>query len=531
MIRRKRLFTLVALLSASIFLNSCYKDRFNLDELAGGEWNPEVAAPIIKSRLTMDDVISKSVEEWRENPDGLLSLIYHQKSSTSLADEIVVIPDQSADTNFRVTLPSGMIPGDSTSKLFSFFAQVTGSNGELIDDVFFKSGYLDFEVTTNLNHNAKIQIIIPSLTKYGVTFYQSIEIPSSGGATHTVKVSFPIGLYKAVFNHPNGTDNQIEEFMKVYVNFGVASNNSPYSLKISQGLRDLSYYNASGYFGQHDFFIDKEVLGISLFDNSVIDQIFLEDPKLHLNFYNSFGFPINVTMEEFYVEKNGLTMNFVSTNLPTFGILAATKMYEFDTTRITFDKANSNIVDIFNFQPKKIAFKEKLTANPLGIPQPNFLFDTSKVYIDAEVELPLYGRTLNFTLRDSSDINVERQAGVISAELRFNLGNEFPVDANVQLYLADSNSIIIDTLLSGTDMILMSAPVGPAPDYRTSTIANKTTVVVLKGDKLENLWKAKKIIFSANLSTADQGSKVVKIYSDYGIDIRVAVKLNYLTEI
>lgn len=531
MIRRKSLLLIFALLLVSLLLNSCYKERFSTDMVAGGEWNPELAAPIIKTQLTMADIIENSSEEWKEYPDGLLSLIYRTRTSTNFADQIVEIPDQLADTTFQMVIPSSMIPGDSTSRIFNFFAEVSGSNNETIDTLFIKSGYLDFEITTNLNHNSKIQVIIPGLTRYGVTFYQNLVIPSAGGAMHTVKFSFPVGLFTAVFDHPNVTDNQIEEFFKVYINFGVATNNSPYALQIKQGLRDLTYYYASGYFGQYDFSIDKDVLGISLFENSTVDEVFLEDPKLHLNFYNSFGFPIEVNMDEFYVEKDGITKNFISTNLPKFTINNATKPYEYDTSRITFDVSNSNIVDIFNFQPKKVAFKETFRSNYSGTPQYNFLFDSSKIYIDAEVELPMYGRTLNFTLRDSTEFNLEKQKNVISADLRFNLGNMFPAEATIQLYLADSNYVILDTLISGAEKVLAPATVGPPPDYRATSPVNQTTVVSLKGNRLENLWNAKRIIFKATLSTADQGQKVVKLYSDYSIDIRLAVKLNYLTDI
>lgn len=531
MIRKNKYLILLVLLSASLLMNSCYKKRFSTDKLAGGEWNPEVAAPLIKSNLTMADIIKNSSEEWKEYPDGLLSLIYRQKVASSFGDSIVEIPDQSIDTSLSVTLPSAMIPGDSTSLLFNVFSKIVGSNNELIDSIFVKHGTLDFEITTDLNHDAKVQIIIPDLTKYGVTFYQTVKIPSAGGSTHTIKVSFPLNLYTAVFQHPNGNDNKIQEYLKVLVNFGPFANNSPYKLDIKQGISNLTYYYANGYFGQYNFSIDKKTLGISLFDNATVDEIYLEDPKLHLKFYNSFGIPAEVNMDEFYVERNGITKDFISTLLPTMPIGASTTMGVFDTTIYTFDKNNSNIIDLFAFQPKKVAFKETFLTNPAGIQAHNFIMDTSKIYLDAEVEMPMYGRALNFTMTDSADFSLEKDDGVISADLRFNLDNYFPAEAYVQIYLADSQNVILDSLLSYDQKVLVPAVVGPPPEYRTSQPLNQTTVVSLKGDRLKNFWNTDRIIFKATLSTSEQGQKVVKIYSDYSIDIRLAVKLNYLTEI
>ncbi len=521
----------ITLLIVSFLFNSCYKDRFSLDELADSQYNPELAAPLIRTTLTMSDVTEQSSEEWKEYPDGLLSLIYRQTASTDLALEIINIPDQTADTSFQVYLPPTMIPGDSTSKLFNFDASVTSQNGERLDTVFFKDGFVDFEVTSNLNHNAKIQIIIPELTIYGVTFLQTVDIPSAGGATHTVTFSFPIKLYTAIFDHPTPNQNIIKEYIRIYVNHGVAANNSPYDLTIKQRLRDVSVYYASGYFGQQNFDIAKEVIGISLFDNRTVEEIFMEDPRLKLKFYNSFGFPVGVTMDEFYVEKDGSMLNVTSTNLPSFNIVGASKPNQFDTTVLIFDKTNSNIIDLFNFQPKKVGFREKLVSNPTGAVVQNFVLDTSRVYVEAEVELPLYGRALNFTLSDTTKFSLDEVEGVISAELRFNILNSFPAEANFQIYLADSNGLVLDSLLSGQEQVLTAASVGPPPDYRTTIPVNKTTVVVLGQGKLANLWKTEKIIYKAMFSTADQGLKVVKIYSDYYLDIKMAAKLNYQTNI
>jgi hypothetical protein len=531
MIRNKSILLILTLLSASLILNSCYKKRFSTDKIAGGDWNPEIAAPVVKSKMTMKDIIKNSSEEWKEYPDGLLSLIYRQKAASSFADSIVKIPDQSIDTSLQVVLPPSMIPGDSTSQLLNVYGELKGSNNEIIDTLFIKSGSFDLEFTTNLNHDASVQIIIPDLAKYGVTFYQVVKIPSAGGSLHTVKASFPLNLYTAMFKHPNGNDNQIQQYFKVVVNFGNAANNSPYVFKIKQSVSGLTYYDVSGYFGEYNFPIEQTTLGISLFDNSTVEEIFLEDPRLHLHFYNSFGIPLNVHMDKFYVERDGVTKDVISTLLPDFSVSPASQMHMFDTSSFTLDKGNSNIIDLFNFQPKKVIFAETIKTNPSGVPQHNFMMDTSKVYVEAEIELPLYGRTLNFTVEDTALFSTEEDKGVISVDLRFNLANMFPSEANVQVYLADTNDVILDSLFDKKAMVLVPAVVGPAPDYRTSDPINQTTVVTLKGDKLKNFWKTGKIIYRADLSTAEQGQKVVKIYSDYYIDIRMAVKLNYLKEL
>lgn len=512
-------------------LNSCYKKRFALDKVAGGQWNPEIAAPLIKSELTMGQIIERSTEEWKEYPDGLLSLIYRNKVATKFSDSLVTIPNQSIDTSLNVILPSGMIPGDSTLRIFKMNARVKGDNNETLDSIFIKKGFIDCEIVTNLNHDASLQLIIPSLTRYGVTFYENIDIPKTNGSLQTIHVSFPLNLFTAKFNHPSTGMNVLEEFLKVAVKFGPQTDNSPYVFKVTQSLRDLTYYNAYGYFGQFSFSNSMTQTALGLFDNGTVDETFLEDPKVRLKFYNSYGAPINVNFDQLYVEKFGATKNFVSTLLPSVVINGSSFINTFDTTEYIFDRNNSNIIDIFNFQPRNLFIQESYVANPGGTPNANFIMDTSRVYLESEVELPLYGRTLNFTLGDSSLLNIEKIQGVNSVDLRINLANMFPAEAVVQLYLQDSLGNVTDSLLAENQKVLVPAIVGPAPDYRTNSPLSATTVVSLTGDKMERFFSAKYLKYEASLSTSEQGQKVVKIYSDYFVRIQLAVKLNYTQEI
>lgn len=521
--------TLFVFLTLGLMMTSCYKDRYDLDMLKGGEYNPELAAPLLKSRLTMADIIKDSVEEWKEYPDGLLSLVYRDTISSKLANLVIDIPDQEHDTALNLTLPPGMIPGDNAFKIFQLKTKLQGANNEKIDEIFFRNGYLDFEIETDLNHDCTVDIIIPQLAKYGVTFYQTITIPASPtGTSHTITASFPIGLHTATFTHPNN-DNVIDEYVEVRLQMAPRPDNSPYDLKLTQRLRDIEYYTASGYFGQYAFDIEKQSFGISLFDNRVVSDIFLSDPMLSFNIHSSYGIPMEIKFDELYVEKGSNQLNF--SVLPTYQIPASPGFGQWAVVSDTLHSGNSNLIDIFAFQPKKVYMKESLKSNPTGLQVPNFIMDSSRVFIDVALELPLHGKALEFTLSDSVAINIDPIKGIQSVDLRFNLSNTFPAEAFIQVYLTDSAGVILDSLFNGSEKVLSPAPVGAAPDYRTTGAVNHFSVINFTGTKLQSLYTANFLKFVAKLSTTGGGTSIVKIYSDYYIDFNVSTKINYITDL
>ncbi len=532
--KNKRLYfstrTVFVFLVLGVLSNSCYKDRYDLDMLKGGEYNPEIAAPLFKSRLTMSNVVEKSLEEWKEYPDGLLSLVYRDTITSKLANLVIDIPDQDHDTSLNLVLPPGMIPGDNTFKIFQLKTKLQGANNERIDELFFKSGYLDFEIETNLNHDCTIDIIIPQLEEYGITtFLKTITIPAStDGSSHTITASFPIGLYVATFTHPNN-DNVIDEYVEVRLQMAPRPDNSPYDLKLTQRLRDIEYYNASGYFGQYTFDIEKQSFGISLFDNSVVSDIFLSDPKLYFNIHSSYGIPMEVKFDELYVENSTSQLNF--SVLPTYQLPASPGVGQWAVVSDTLDKDNSNLVDIFSFQPRKVFMKESLKSNPSLAQVPNFIMDSSRVFIDVALELPLYGKALYFTLTDSVVLNIEPIEGVQSIDLRLNLSSTFPSEALIQVYLVDTTGEVLDSLFGVSQKVLSAATVGPAPDYRTTGPINQLSVINFSGTKLQALYNAERLKFVAKLSTSNGGNSIVKIYSDYYVDFNVATKINYLTDL
>ena len=386
-----------------------------------------------------------------------------------------------------------------------------------------------------MNHNGYLEVTIPSMTRYGVTFRQRLNFVYSGGATTTVNVSVPIFDYYLTLNNNGGNHNILKQYVKVSAIKSSNPDNSPYTFSLKQEIKDINYHLAMGYFGVHTLNIDETKVPVDLFDNQTAGSIYIQDPHLYVTLRNSYGLPSNITFDQFYAERNGVKKNITSTLLPTLPV----KFPPFsniggnDTTIYHFHSGNSNIVDIIDMNPTQLVFMGNVMTNPNATVVPNFVLDTSHIQVDILLELPLYGRAMNFELRDTSDINSDNKTNIDqlkSLQLNVNTDNGFPVDVVLQLYLADTNNVIIDSIFHDEGRILKSGIVGPAPEYRVTSKTHNLIKIPLNSDQIENYKKARRLIMATHASSYENGAKVVKIYSDYSVYIEVAAKANYETD-
>ena len=527
---------LLVIIAISFLTHSCYKDRLDLDKIAGGKWTPEIAGPIAHADLTMAYMIKDSKNPWKEYPDGLLSLIYRQDAVTDIAADVISFPDQHNDTNISFSMNPNMSVGDSAFKYVIFTTEFVGNNGEYLDSILIKNGIIEFEVTTDLNHDGYLELTIPTLTRYGVTFRKRIDFKYSGNSSTTIKATVSLEDYYLTLINTGGQHNQIKEYVKVSATKLATPDNSPYTFELKQSIRDINYYLAMGYFHQHTITIDETKIPIDLFDNQTAGTIFIEDPHLYVKLRNTYGLPSSMTFDELYAEKDGVKKDITSTLLPTLNINypSFAQIGQADTTTYHFNTSNSNIKDIVAMNPKQIVFRGFVQTNPTGMPIDNFVLDTSHILVDVELEIPMYGRALEFELRDTTTIDngddtYTNTSDIKSITINLNSDNGFPVDVMLQLYMLDSMNNIIDSVFKSDGHLVAAAPIGPAPDYRVTAKQHNLAKIPLNETQINNYNKAVSLVLSAHATTIDSGTKIVKLYSDYSVYMEVAAKVELET--
>jgi hypothetical protein len=161
---------------------------------------------------------------------------------------------------------------------------------------------------------------------------------------------------------------------------------------------------------------------------------------------------------------------------------------------------------------------------------PNFITDSSKFSVEVLLELPLHGYasflSLGDTLPFSLGINYPSGSEVYAESATFvvNAYNGFPIDAALQLYFVDSSGVILDSLFySGEQSVFEAGSVGPAPALRVTSTRHTVTEVYVDRARLDKLGAATEIIIRGTLTSANNPA-LVKIYSDYTLELKLAVR-------
>jgi hypothetical protein len=204
------------------------------------------------------------------------------------------------------------------------------------------------------------------------------------------------------------------------------------------------------------------------------------------------------------------------------------------TSTVSFNKDNTDIVELIEMRPSKITYSGGATVNPTGkLGWDNFVTGESSVVAGLEVEIPFEFRA-NLSLQDTlenplklEDSQEDEDFGidnVESASLHFLINNGFPVEIGFNIQLYDSTA---DQVLATLDVPVLfpAAPVDANGIVTEPT--EDTTSIVITSEFLENLEIADELIVTGSLNTTNSGA--VKILTTYTIDFKLGVstKVSY----
>jgi|GEM_PF-456807 len=544
--RSMSLKSVLLIFLVSIVLTGCWKDRFDLDSISTPDtWNPDACGPLVHSKLTMKDILN----DWdhnnlfQEDASGFLYLVYWNRVYSRSAAEMMAIPDQNINTSFPVTIggPSPIPYGtDIVAPPYTRTYSFSMPNGEILDRVILNEmvsgivgGSMVFQATSDLNHNATINISIPAATKAGQPFNENIEYTS--GATLNTNIN--LSGYEIQFDNTLPNVNAIDITYTITVHGLGNANNFNYNFNLNESFQILSFHAMYGDFKQQPFSLPNDTVWLRIFDNNVYGLIDFENPYVHLWASNSMGIPVNLMMSNFRASSLvNAPYEVVVTGYPNPWTIAAPTLAQIGqtiTTTHTMDKTNSNIKDAINLSPQKFIVDVAGLTNPAGGTSSNFVIDTNRLAVDVKVELPLYGRAWDFRLADTLDFEFGEDADMSKIEymsFRVNTDNYFPVDGTIQVYFLDGSNVILDSLLIPAQQVIHAAPVGAGPDYRVTTAVHAMVESRIDQPRLTNLEPTRKVVVVGKLATISNGTQIVKIYSDYYLDFRLGIRAKFNVE-
>jgi len=528
---------LLGLLFGLLIINSCSK--FDFDNIKTDNLNTEWGVPLVQSKLTLADFLNDTSGTIHTNEDGLISLIYESKELVSVeASERTKIPDQlEIETEvFTIPQPPVPLPQGTWVELPPIYFNITfdlTNEGQRIDSLYLTNGLYNLSALTNLNMDSSIlHLTVPNFisTLNGNPLEYTFKISNPQGGSLTLNTDVDLIDFYAQFE--NNPLNTIIIVADVWIKTDTNVNLLPeYSLTLTNELTNIEYSRFYGFIGNH---IESysDTIDLNIYNSADFGSISFgpECVRLKVDFYNELGLPVKVEAEKFTayhttgINPDSLDIYLFSPDTANSFIINSPDCNSAlpSSTEVMLNR--SNIVEALEIAPNKIYFKLNGLFNYEGDSLiTNCFRDTSQINIAVSVEMDLYGSISDFTIADTLDFSIESVENLNAIELRIDISNGFPINAFAQLDFIDSENQLLYSLFPDNENIIVSAITGNPPDCRVIQPSKKETIVTIIGDDLESLLKASHIIFKSTLST--EPDKLVKIYSDYSIDLNLSAKL------
>ncbi len=500
-------FTVVAVL---LCIAGCKK----FDKIEGvdlGDWNPDVALSLFTTTVNVADVLEDAVENSELVTDDMnaLTFVYPSDPFYLSNDELTDLIPSNKNFTMNDTL---------------YHLLYTLTNGLSMEVVDIKSGQLGAVVLNNvLTEPVNFTLTIDEYTKDGIPFDTTIFV--ANGNIPTFKYFDATGYSLAPVN-----DTVHFHYKTHLVSDGSEVNLGNPVLILLDSMR---HTYAEGYLGQIVYPVPRDTIEIRLFDLFEEGNIYFEEPSLTISVNNSFGFPTRAKFEEFNaITDDGTVIPLgnaqlnqgIDINYPTLN-----QVGQFAATSFVVDQSNSNLEDMVGQPIRYIDYEFIPTANPDEDPSIiGFVTDSSAVSLDMILELPLYGKSNNFTVLDTMDFDLQdADDRISSAKFRLETENSFPVEIKVQLYFLDQNAVVIDSLNTNfEESIVAAAPIDM--NGKSIGISEKRTDIEMNASRFAQIKAtATNVLLKASVTTADQGQTSVRIYADN----ELTLKLGLLTSI
>lgn len=496
-----------------ILFTSCTKEELDFDSFDQIKLRPDVTAPLVNAKLEVNDLLETD-SVLRENPDGSLRIIFRQDNVAKFSSEnLVEIPTQD-----EVPLP--LVAGQPKLALGVSLGTFSGAELGAVD---FEEGYLKFgirNVPSPLQDTVSFQIAITNAVNKQRNDTLSPIFHLLPGQTSMVD---SVSLTDFPFDFSNGgTAVNFIGLEAAVIDPGTAPNNTLFEGFFQ--LTSLVVNSADGFFGQR---VVKFPSGSFELDLSALsdftDGMILTNPKMRLLTASRVGLPV-----EMKVNFNGANSNnqITSLDMPSFQLSAPAQVggVVFDTNAL--NNTNSNIVNFLASVPQQVLYSGNVEINPKGkTASSNFISDASAIDLDMEIEVPLEFRANRMILEEVVDgisFSTENPDLIEELELFIETETSFPFDVSLDLIFLDS--ITGDSAAGVNIDLLKAAPVDANGRADVNNPVVNTENILLNDAQIDGLLRSDAIRFKAVMNTANQGQTIVKLFTDYHLDVGVALR-------
>lgn len=553
-------FVLRFLLILLILFTACKKQVIQTDKIETPELSPSFAIPLGYANLNLGDIERRfdGQELVFNQANQLFELVYQRSIFEFTAADYFQFATQnfsdsySAPPSVATAINVGGA-GATASWQEQLVNTLSFSNGESIDSVLINTGNLTINVNSEFSHDISINLSSPYIvSSAGSALNTTIDLDYQGMAPLSELITVDLSGYTIDFTRNGITTNEIELNATLFITSSGAPITGSENITFASTVNLTDYAAVYGYFGQFTTNLNGQTDIASFYENFNGGTLSLADPRLELFLFNTTGIEVATDFSAiFELADNSNVINSGAglTNIPNL----APALFVGDTAVTTYQINNGNtnptLTNMLNQAPTEIVFATNSTVNPTGIAT-NFLTKESKVWATANAVLPFFGYADNFSLNDTTDLDLEEELALSPQDnftvedvekltVRIITKNSLPVTGNVQLYFADSLGTVIDSLFTTAqngENIIQGAPINTSlpisdPNYgKVTNSVEKTTDIVLTGQKLKSLIDqgSKKLIYSLKANTTDASNQTdIKFFPEYDLFIKVSAKIDF----
>ncbi|MCB9335286.1 MAG: hypothetical protein H6586_04005 [Flavobacteriales bacterium] len=499
-------------------------------------WDTELLAPVIKTTLTLNNLLSDSVIQ--TNPDSSLKLVYQSDVFNIDVDSIFKIPDTTLVEEYVIPLSSTVAPGGS------FYSnneekELNVSNGVELNYAKIESGYIDLEIFSDIKEKVIVNLKILSATKNGDTLsiVETIDAATVSQPGYFT-LQYDLSEYELDLTGLNHNENNT---LVTYA-IGTVDPNASSSVNINAGDKIIINYSfvdvvpfyVRGYFGTQNYHYGPDTTLYDAFNRIKGGTLDLEQVDVSLDFENGIGVDAQLIVNQLS-SFNSNNAQYASLNHSVIGspinINRAQETHSVPEVNYTyyhndFTTSNSNIDELLELFPNQLIYEVDLAINPLGNISGNndFVFKKHPLKTNLNIEMPLSLVANQLTLVDTIDFNLDEEniKNVIEGNLFVYAENGFPFDAVFNLDLLDANQQIFKTLQVNNYIASGLVNASLKVEQPTSSVLS----MPLSTSDIQDLTLAKKLQLKIAFTTAAQPN-FIKIYSHYKIDIKVVADFVY----
>ncbi len=501
----------LTILAALVIAMSCSKDKLDFDMAKDIRFQPEIEAPLINATLSLEDLEARDTNIVVD-PDNALRIKYTKDSLFYIsASEFVKIPEQNP---VSVSLQKSAPQLDTDIQLGTL-------GGVELGQATFSAGFyvINLETTSPAVSAVDVEVTLKNAIQNGNPISKTVTL--STGETFA-KDSIDLSNIEFDFTGGQQKVNYIGMSMEVLNPSAMAPSSS---IEVITQFKRLGLEEATGFFGQRSINIPGSSLDLDISGlDDLVNGLYLTEPKLTLNTSSTLGANLSMNLDLDGINSKGDVVSLDAGNKP---IAAADDPITPKQNSITFDKSNSNIADFLANIPAEVLYSGEVELNPSGMAN-NFITKNSGVKVGVDVDVPLRLRADNMQLDkilDDIDFFSENPEEVEALTLIFYTDNGFPFDMFVDVQFLEINT---GDSIQGFQLPLLKAAPVDGSGRVTSNAPVERLEVTFTAEMLDRIQHADKLRFVGKISTANSGSQVATLYTDYELGIRIAarVKLN-----